>query len=63
MEDFSIVEIKTVLEPPITMNFCDYVYCPVCDYEIDVFNTIVDSNTTVNCDACEHTIKFECVKI
>ncbi|WP_143394577.1 hypothetical protein [Flavobacterium branchiophilum] len=63
MEDFSIIKVNSVIDPPFSLNFCDFVNCPVCDYEIDVFDIILDSNTTVNCDACEHTIKFECVKI
>lgn len=63
MEDFSIIKVNSVIDPPFSLNFCDFVNCPVCDYEIDVFNIILDSNTTVNCDACDHTIKFECVKI
>jgi hypothetical protein len=63
MEDFSIIKINSVIDPPFSLNFCDFVNCPVCDYEIDLLNVIVDSNTTVNCDACDHIIKFECVKI
>ena len=63
MENYSIIEIKSVLEPPFILDFCEFVNCPICDYEIEVLNTIVDNNSTINCENCEHNIKFECVKI
>ena len=63
MKDYTILEIKTVLNPPIILNFTDYVNCPICDNEIDVKDTEVDNNSSVDCEICNHTIKFKIVKI
>lgn len=63
MVNFSILEIKSVFDPPYHLDFCEVVNCPICDNKIEVFNMIVDSNSSVNCENCEHTIKFECIKI
>lgn len=63
MKDYTILEIKTVLNPPIILNFTDYVNCPICDNEIDVKDMEVDNNSSVNCENCNHTIKFKIVKI
>jgi|UPI0003765950 hypothetical protein len=63
MEDYSIIEIKTVLASPVTLNFVDYVNCPICDIEIDVRNKVVDDNSFVFCEGCNHTINFIIVKI
>lgn len=56
MIDYSILEIPTILNPPIKL--IDVIYnCPVCDngIEIDMF---VDDNSFVKCDVCEHITKF-----
>ena len=63
MNDYSILEIKTILNPPIILNFTDYVNCPVCDIEIDVKDKEVDNNSTVDCYNCNHLIKFKIVKV
>lgn len=63
MKDYTILEIKTVLNPPIILNFTDYVNCPICDNEIDVKDLEVDNNSSVDCENCNHTIKFKIVKI
>jgi hypothetical protein len=63
MKDYTILEIKTVLNPPIILNFTDYVNCPICDNEIDVKDMEVDNNSSVDCENCNHTIKFKIVKI
>ncbi len=63
MKDYTILEIKTVLNPPIILNFTDYVNCPICDNEIDVKDIEVDNNSSVDCENCNHTIKFKIVKI
>ncbi|WP_026776941.1 hypothetical protein [Polaribacter sp. Hel_I_88] len=63
MDDFSISEIKTVLDPPIIINFVDEINCPICDIEIDVKNKIVDNGSFVYCEDCNHKIIFEITKI
>ncbi len=63
MKDYSILEIKTVLKPPIILNFTDYINCPICDNEIDVKDMEVDKNSYFDCENCNHTIKFKIVKI
>jgi len=63
MENYTILEIKTVLTPPITINFIDYVNCPICDVEIDMKDKEIDDNSSVFCEGCDHTIKFSIVKI
>ena len=63
MEDYSILEILSVYTPPYILDFVEYVNCPICEMEIDVFNTIVDENSFVYCEDCEHTIQFKLVKI
>jgi hypothetical protein len=63
MQEYSIIEIKTVLIPPIIVNFLDDVNCPVCDIEIDVRNKEIDQNSSVYCQDCKHTIKLKIVKI
>lgn len=63
MNDYSILEIKTILNPPIKLNFTDYVNCPVCDIEIDIKDMEVDNDISVNCDNCNHSIKFKIVNV
>lgn len=63
MEDYSILDIKSVFTSPYTLNFIEYVNCPRCETEIDVFNKVVDENSFVYCENCEHTILFKLVKI
>ncbi len=61
MTDFSILYIPTVQNPPITLS--DIIYnCPVCDYEIEI-DLIVDENSSVQCEVCDHIVKLEIKKI
>lgn len=61
MKEYSILEIPTVLNPPIKL--IDIIYnCPICDYEIEI-DMDVDDNSFVNCDCCDHIIKFRIKKI
>lgn len=62
MESYSTAEILSVYTPPYKLNFIEYVNCPICEIEIDVFNKIVDENSFVRCEDCEHTIQFRLVK-
>lgn len=48
--DYSILEILSVYTPPYTLDFIDYINCPICEMEIDIFNTIVDENSFVYCE-------------
>lgn len=63
MEDFSILEVPTVLNPPIILNFIDYINCSVCDFEIDVKDKEVDDKSIVFCENCKHAIKLKIVQI
>jgi transcription elongation factor Elf1 len=61
MIDYSILEIPTVLNPPIKLIAIIY-NCPVCDYEIEI-DMFVDDDSFVKCDVCEHITKFRIKKI
>ncbi len=61
MEEYSILEIPTVLSPPFELNHIDY-NCPVCDFEIEI-NMIVEENSSIICDNCENKIRMEIKKI
>ena len=63
MVDFSILEVATISNAPVKLNFVDYINCPVCDFEIDVKDEEVDNDSTICCENCEHTIKFDIVKV
>jgi hypothetical protein len=63
MNDYSILEIKSVYKPPYILDFVEYVNCPICEQEIEVFNMTVDENSFVSCEDCEHDIRFRLVKI
>jgi transcription elongation factor Elf1 len=61
MIEYSILEIPTVLNPPIKL--IDIIYnCPVCDYEIEI-DMQIDDNRFVNCNICDHIIKLKITKI
>lgn len=61
MIEYSILEIPTVLHPPI--KIIDVIYnCPVCDYEIEI-DMFVDDNSFVKCDGCDHITKFKIKRI
>ncbi len=61
MEEYTILEIPTVLTPPFELNHIDY-NCPVCDFEIEI-NMIIEANSSITCDNCDHTIKLRIKKI
>lgn len=61
MAEYSTLNIPTVLNPPIKL--IDIIYnCPVCDYEI-IIDTIVDDNSCIECDNCNHKIKLKIKRI
>lgn len=61
MFEYSILQIPTVLNPPIELK--DILYnCPVCDFEIEI-DMFVDDESFVECDMCEHIIKFKIKKL
>ena len=61
MIDYSILDISTVLIPPIKLKNIIY-NCPICDYEIDI-DMFVDDNSFIKCDNCDHRIKLKIKKI
>lgn len=63
MENYSILDVFSVYTPPYILDFVEYINCPVCETEINVFKTIIDVDSSVNCENCEHTIQFNSVKI
>lgn len=63
MEDYTFLEFKTVLTPPLANNFIDYINCPRCEIEIDVNVEEINNNTSVYCEGCDHLIKFKIVRI
>ena len=63
MEEVYNCEIKTIHPPPYKLDFVDYINCPICDFEIDVYNKVVDVNSTIWCDVCEHNIQLKSIKI
>lgn len=59
MIDYSILNIPTVLNPPFILK--DIIYnCPVCDYEIDM---ILNNNSFIRCENCDHKIKLKIITI
>ncbi|APZ44788.1 hypothetical protein BW723_00110 [Polaribacter reichenbachii] len=63
MENYSISEIKTVLKPPIIINFIDEINCPICDIEIYLKDKLIDNDSFVYCKDCNHKIVFRIIKI
>ena len=61
MIEYSILEITTVLNPPI--KIIDVIYnCPICDYEIEI-DMFVDDDSFVKCEGCDDIIKFKIKKL
>ena len=61
MIEYSILQIPTVLNPPILLR--DIIYnCTVCDYEIEI-DMLVDDDSFIKCDVCDHITKFKIKKI
>jgi hypothetical protein len=63
MDDCSILEILSVYTPPYVLNFVEFINCPICEMEIDVYNKMVDENSYAYCEDCKHKIQFKLVKI
>lgn len=63
MKMYSTIEIKSVLNPPIKLNFVEYINCPICEIELDVKDNIIDSNSFIICENCEHIMKYRVIKI
>lgn len=61
MIEYSILEIPTILNPPIRLK--DIIYnCLVCDCEIEI-DMLVDDDSFIKCDVCDHITKFKIKKI
>lgn len=61
MKEYSILDIPTLLAPPVIL--LDIIYnCPVCDWEIEI-DMLVDDDSFVKCDGCDHITKFKIKKI
>jgi DNA-directed RNA polymerase subunit RPC12/RpoP len=61
MKEYSILEIPTILNPP--FKLADIIYnCPICDYEIEI-DMLVENNSFVKCEVCNHIIKLKIKKI
>ncbi len=61
MIEYSILEIPTILNPPIRLR--DIIYnCPVCDCESEI-DMLVDDDSIIKCDVCDHITKFKIKKI
>lgn len=57
MIEYSILNIPTSLNSPIKLN--DIIYnCPVCDNEIEI-DMLVDNESFLKCNLCDHIIKLE----
>jgi hypothetical protein len=57
MIEYSILPVPTSLISPI--NLTDILYnCPICDNEIEI-DMLVDNESSIKCNLCEHIIKFE----
>lgn len=57
MIEYSILYVPTLLTPPIKL--IDIIYnCPVCDFEIEI-DILVNDDSFVKCDVCDHIIKFK----
>lgn len=57
MIEYSILPIPTSLTQPIKLN--DIIYnCPVCDNEIEI-DILVDNESFLKCNLCDHIIKLE----
>lgn len=61
MMDYSILPIPSVLDLPFKLK--DILYnCPVCNFEIEI-DLILNENSFIECDNCEHRIKLRLKKI
>lgn len=61
MIENSILDIPTIKTVPFELKDITY-NCPCCDYEI-VIDIIVESNTSIKCDNCNHNILLKVIKI
>lgn len=63
-ESISIMEIPTVLDPPISLKSADeYINCPICEISIDLKDQLIDNDCFAYCEDCNHKILFKIVKI
>ncbi|OIP46089.1 MAG: hypothetical protein COZ16_04970 [Flavobacteriaceae bacterium CG_4_10_14_3_um_filter_31_253] len=59
------IEIASVMPPPIKLDMCDSINCPVCDVnlleelDINLKNFVIDENTLIKCRDCDIIIKLE----
>lgn len=62
-----VIEILSVLKPPIKLGFITALECPCCEYWLDEhlnidLNTFeVDDNTEIYCGNCDTLIRFKII--
>ncbi len=54
MKNYSILDIPTILNPPIVLKDITY-NCPICDLEIEI-DCILVNDSQIQCENCEHII-------
>lgn len=59
----SVFQVKTVKNPPLKLDFVEFLDCPVCDFELEVYDQIIEDGSSVSCENCRHKVIFEIVKI
>ncbi len=60
----SILEISTVLTPPISLKFAgDCIACPICEIDIDMKDQFIDDGDFAYCEDCNHKVIFKIKKI
>ncbi len=68
LEEYTI-KIASAIPPPIKIEMCDSLNCPICDIDlldeldIDLKKFEVDDNTSIHCENCNSKINFEIAKI
>lgn len=65
-ESTSILEIPTVLEPPLSSKLIEgFIICPICEFDIELNDklTFIDNNDFAFCEDCNHKIIFKIKKI
>ena len=64
MSEYSILRIPTIWDFPLDftgMRSITY-NCPRCDLEIEI-DGIVEKDSYISCENCDHEIRFEVVKV
>ncbi len=60
----SILEIPTVLKPPISLKFAgDCIACPICEIDIDMKDQLINDDDFAYCEDCNHKVIFKIKKI